>query len=199
MPTPLRFKGYYAGVGSTETPAEICEVLEELGRYLCDLGWGLSSGDAPGADRAFYAGAKRSVRFYEIPSRIYLPWNGSGRNGIKRWHDEKEYFLDAQRYQDTWETAKLMASTARGGFEGLGPGGIALHTRNVFQVHGHDLNTPVKHVVCWARQITKTRVAGGTNTAVQLALQNGIDVINLYTDEGMKRAESFIELMKASC
>ena len=47
-------KGYYAGIGSRETPEEVLHVMISLGKALCKQGWGLSSGGAPGADQAFY-------------------------------------------------------------------------------------------------------------------------------------------------
>lgn len=187
----VSFKGFYAGVGSRDTPSDIESLMIRIGRVLCDLGWGLSSGDALSADRKFYEGAKQSTNYYHIPQRIYLAWDGIG----DRYHNPSEGFLDATRFTDTYETAMEMAREARGSFERLGRGGIALHTRNVFQIHGHDLQELVLAMIYWAVPVGKhEKVKGGTNTALQLAITANVPHrINLYTDEGRKRAERFLE------
>lgn len=186
---------YYAGVGSRETPEDVLALMRRLGEHLCNLGWGLSSGDAEGADRAFYEGAYVSPNFYKVPSRIYLAWNGVWG----RYHDPSEYFFDATRYTDTYETAKQMALEARGSFEGLKRGGIGMHTRNVFQIHGHTLQDPVGSILYWGQPVGKTeKVKGGTNTALQLAVRANVPIrLNLYKEEDRLRAEKFLTNLTA--
>jgi hypothetical protein len=187
---PIPFKGWYAGVGSRETPEEILELMRRISVALYAQGFALSSGDAEGADTAFYEGALLSPHFHTLGARIYLAWNGV-RN---RYHDPKNYFFDASKFA-TWETANSIALEARGSWEGMGRGGIAMHTRNVFQIMGACLTDPVRSIVYWGKPVGKTeKVKGGTNTALQLAIKCGVkNRINLYTEEGMERATKFLD------
>ena len=186
----IPFKGWYAGVGSRETPEDIMELMRRISFALYAQGYALSSGDAEGADKAFYEGAVKSPYYQHLGARIYLAWNGVG----KRWHDPKNFFYDASQYP-TWESAKSIAEECRGSWEGLGRGGIAMHSRNVYQIMGACLTDPVKSIIYWAKPVGKTeKVKGGTNTALQLAIKCEIPVrINLYTDEGMERATKFLD------
>ena len=70
-----------------------------------------------------------------------------------------------------------------------------MHTRNVFQIHGHMLNDPVKAIIYWAKPVGKTEVVkGGTNMALQMAIRAGIPKrINLYTDEGLAKAHALVD------
>jgi hypothetical protein len=187
---PIPFKGWFAGVGSRETPEEILALMRLISQALYARGYALSSGDAEGADTAFYEGAVLSPHFHQLGARIYLAWNGV-RN---RYHDPKNYFFDASKFP-TWESANSIALEARGSWEGLGRGGIAMHTRNVFQIMGACLTEPVSSIVYWGIPVGKTeKVRGGTNTALQLAIKCGVkNRINLYTDEGMERATKFLD------
>ena len=49
---------YYAGIGSRNTPKEVLDVFESIGKYLALQGFVLRSGGADGADRAFERGCK---------------------------------------------------------------------------------------------------------------------------------------------
>lgn len=55
-----------------------------------------------------------------------------------------------------------------------------LHARNCFQVLGRDLKTPSEFLICWT---TDGRHIGGTRTAIKLAMNNNIPVINLGIKE----------------
>lgn len=183
-------KKYYAGVGSRETPDDVLLLMIRLGRTLADVGYTLSSGDAIGADRAFWFGATLSPRHAEVGCRIYL--HKDGYQG--RFNNPKIGFLVATQFRETWDKAEAIASAARGGFYGLGPGGIALHTRNVFQIYGHTLRAKVGSVYYWGLPKGKTeKVNGGTNTALQLAIKANLPQrINLYFPEMRARAEAFL-------
>lgn len=185
----------YTGIGSRETPEDILLLMEIAGRVLCDRGWRLRSGGAIGADSAFYAGARMSERFAEVNAEIFLPWNGveyDRVNHLKHWHDPVNGFFDATLFH-TWEDTYQIAADIHGGFEHCGRGAIAMHRRNVYQILGSSLEEPAKFVIFWAKPKGKLGlVSGGTNTAVQLAIKNNIEVINMYTDEGRRRVEDFI-------
>lgn len=55
-----------------------------------------------------------------------------------------------------------------------------LHARNCFQVLGKDLKTPSEFLICWTKD---GRHIGGTRTAIKLALNNHIPIINLGIKE----------------
>lgn len=188
MTTP-EFKGWFAGVGSRDTPEDICELMGKVSIVFYHLGYGLSSGDARGADRAFWGGALKSIHYRKIGARIYL----SDEYVRGRKADPSNFFYNAQRFQ-SFEKAKQMAFEARGSFHGLDEWGINLHTRNVMQIHGASLQDKVEYLVYWAIPVGKVeRVRGGTNTSLQLAIKAGIEHrINLYTVAGQLWANQFL-------
>lgn len=194
------FKGrrFIAVIGSREAPDEALEVIRTVSEGLCDRGIAITSGDADGCDSAGLEGAMRSANFPMVGARIYLPWSPMRyKDRPTRFADDKIFF-DASKFENYAE-AQALALKARGSFEGLGRGGIALQSRNPYQILLDDLKTPVASVVCWAKPVGKTgKVSGGTNTAVQVALHHtpAVPVINLATDEGMERALRFIERTK---
>ena len=58
----------YAGIGSRETPADICALMTQIARVLDARGMILRSGGADGADNAFAIGARIGHR------EIFTPW-----------------------------------------------------------------------------------------------------------------------------
>lgn len=183
-------RGWFAGVGSRETPDDILALMRQISLALYAQGYGLSSGDAEGADTAFYEGAVMARQYQQNGARIYLAWDGvRGRTA-----DPANFFYDATKFA-TWETARSMAEEVHPAWEKCGRGGIAMHTRNVFQILGHDLNSPVKAIIYWAKPVGKTEtVKGGTNMALQMSIRAGIPKrINLYTDEGREKAQALVD------
>lgn len=187
---------YWTGIGSRETPEDILVLMQAIAKKLTDLGWVLRSGGAQGADSAFYAGCQQSDKFDINKPFIYLAWNGASG----KFHDPSLGIYDASKF-DTWEEAEAIALETRGSWliskdTEMGRGGKALHTRNIFQVLGEDIDTPSRFLICWALPIGKSgTVRGGTNTAVKLALKHHVDVINMATPEGLARAKAFLEKM----
>jgi len=180
---------FYTGVGSRETPKDVGELMEQVAYKLATDGYVLRSGGAAGADNYFYQGAKRAFEEGYVKPCIYLSWNGMN----ELYHDEEKGLYVANRFVATYPDAQAIAKDVRGSFDGLGRGGIAHHTRNVFQVIGHDLNTPSRFLICWAVPSgTAGRVKGGTNTAVKLALRQGIEVINLYETRAVDRVLAYL-------
>lgn len=149
---------YYTGVGSRDTPPVICALMTELAKYLEGLEYILRSGGAGGADTAFEKGA-------HTLKEIYLPWPGF--NGNK-----------SPLYKITMRATKL-ASAVHPAWDKCGYGARMLHTRNVYQVLGFDIETPSDFLICWTKDGTAT---GGTATAIRLAEQHGVIVYNLYKD-----------------
>lgn len=189
----FRGRRFVAIVGSREAPEEALAMARGLGRALTDRGIAITSGDADGMDLAGYEGAITSPSFELVGARIFLHKSPVyHQNRPPRYADERIFFDASQFYN--WEQARQLAFEARGTFERLSDGGIALHSRNAYQVMLDDLNSPVGSVVFWARPIgNKGQVKGGTNTAVQIARRFHVPLVNLYTDEGMRKIESYIE------
>lgn len=189
----FRGRRFVAIVGSREAPTEALTMARDLGRALTDRGIAVSSGDADGMDLAGYEGAVTSPSFDLVGARIFLhksPVHYKTRP--PRYADERIFF-NASRFHN-WEQAQALAFEARGSFEGLYEGGIALHTRNAYQILLDDLQSPVGAAVYWARPVGKKgNVKGGTNTAVQLARRFNVPSTNLYTDEGMLKIERYIQ------
>jgi len=189
----FRGRRFVAIVGSREAPEEALAMARGLGRALTDRSIAVSSGDADGMDLAGYEGALTSPSFDLVGARIFLAKHCVHyQTRPPRYADERIFFDASQFYN--WEEAQQYAFEARGSFERLGPYGIALHTRNAYQILLDDLKSPVGSVVYWARPIGKKgQVKGGTNTAVQIARRFNVPQVNLYTDEGMRKIESYIE------
>lgn len=169
---------YYTLVGSRETPENSCRDLTVLANLLARIGWIGRSGGADGADSCLEDGC---LGMFSARMEIYLPWwNFNGRSA-----DNRSY-IDTPKLKN-YKQAELIASTThpawdkikRDGSPVLSRGAKALHTRNVYQVLGKDLNSPSTFLLCWAEP-TPDGVKGGTNTAVQLAKKHGADIINLY-------------------
>jgi hypothetical protein len=64
-----------------------------------------------------------------------------------------------------------------------------LHARNCFQVLGRDLRTPSSFLVCWTLGGADV---GGTRTAIVLARNHNIEVINLGFAEQLNRITQYI-------
>ena len=156
----------YAGVGSRKTPLYYLDMMTCLATKLELLGYLSRSGDADGADKAFARGVKDKKNIER-----YIPWKGFNGSDSPLYHKpSKEAYDIASKHHKRWNyldesVKKLMA-------------------RNVYQILGLDLNTPVDFVICWTpcgSQTDKQRSikTGGTGLAISLADSLGIKVYNL--------------------
>lgn len=175
---------YYTGVGSRETPLEVLDLMKQIGYRMAELGYIGRSGAAEGADTAFYEGwGEHKLQSHShTPFVEYLPWKGF--NG--------KYNVVAPLLEN-YEQAEEIASKVHPVWERLSRGAKALHARNVYQVLGDDLSTPSNVLFCYAEP-TKIGVKGGTNTAVQLAIQNGVKWYNLYLPEHQDEVKRKLKL-----
>ena len=85
----------YAGIGSRETPPDICKIMTEIAKRLAHLGLTLHSGGAEGADSAFERGAI-------LRRKIFLPWDGFQGKFIdhkNKMHGEGSYLVP--RYKES--------------------------------------------------------------------------------------------------
>ncbi len=187
------WKFTWCGVGTRDVAPEHQPILIWVGECMTLLGGVLCTGDAIGSDELFYRGVlKATPQLTKAPPpQIYYTRLKNQRN---LQHNPLVGHHEAEQY-DTFEEAQAIAFRARGSFEGLFPSGIGLHTRNAFQVLGETLQDPRWITVFYAQPANKkgTRWHGGTNTAVQISIQNGIKIVNLYVEEDRNK---FIDWLK---
>lgn len=172
-------KMFYTGVGSRETPKSVQALMSELASLLEKSGYTLRSGGALGADEAFESGV---VNLKDI----YIPWRKFTNNPLHKCPEE-----------DSKDLAKQASSIA---IEIMGNphwnrcsyGGQKLHTRNVYQVLGEDLNTPSEFLLCWT---SEGKTKGGTATAIRLAKSRNIPVINFGTKRGLDFANFLVKIL----
>ena len=187
---------YYTMIGSRSTPDDVLGLMTELAYKLALWGWVGRSGAADGADTCLEDGVhdflctkdKQAKDYIEV----YLPWkdfNGRSSSVARGFYTLSDL---ANRGK-----AETIAETLHPNWNACKQGAKKLHTRNVYQLLGQDLNTPSRFVICYAEPKGKDgNVKGGTGTAVKLAIDNGIDVFNMYLPEHRKRIEDWINKEK---
>jgi hypothetical protein len=170
---------FYAGIGSRSTPSPILKLMYKLGKALAYKGLGVRHGDAIGSDQAFNEGA------------IQL----SGQREVFRTDNWKKNGLVLPYETEILKEAQLIASTCHPNWNNLDDYSRKLHTRNVFQILGIDLKTPVAFVLCWTPDGAETKTSsktGGTGQAIRLANSLGIRVTNLQHPKNVERAETWL-------
>ena len=95
---------YYAGIGSRETPNDICLYMTTIAKKLAKLGYTCNSGGADGADSAFERGAV-------INRQIFLPWDGFNGKYIENMN--KFWFVMDKRPQMKDEFDKRISAHRR--------------------------------------------------------------------------------------
>lgn len=178
----------YAGIGSRETPEEICQLMRHVGRELGRRGWTLRSGGADGADAAFAAGASEAAAASGPLPEIFLPW--SGFNGVEGGIVGSSL--------PSWPEAIALAQQVhpRPFLLTRNRGVLALMARNGLQVLGADLKSPSRFILCWAKGSTfddtgrLMNVDGGTGQAIRIAYgRTSIPVFNLALPDHRARVE----------
>ena len=166
---------FYAGIGSRETPSDVLTLMASIAEQLANGGWTLRSGHALGADQAFEHGAG-------IMSEIYLPFPmfqaAVPIHGEVFTRPTAAAWRLASQIHPAWDRCTNFARDC--------------HARNMHQVLGWDLATPVDFVICWARLDPDGNPRGGTAQAVRLARREHISVFNLVIPEHRARLERFV-------
>jgi hypothetical protein len=159
----------YTGIGSRETPPEILKLMRNIGGTLGKNGWTLRSGHAPGADQAFEEGA-RAVNVPQLQLQLFIPWRTfeNATRGIE--------FIVPDEVLPNYEEAQHIASQFHPAWEKCTDGARKLHTRNVYQIAGKDLNTKTNFVVCWTLDGKR---GGGTGQTLRLASYLEIPIFDL--------------------
>jgi len=146
----------YAGIGSRDTPADICQKMNIAAQAMSHVGLILRSGAADGADKAFEAGSLPHLK------EIYLPWpRFNGSRSTLDTVDQAALDIAAQLHQAWYK---------------LSQGVRKLMARNCYQVLGRDLQSPVLFVLCWT---PGGKGGGGTGQAIRLAKACQIPVFDM--------------------
>lgn len=153
---------FYAGIGSRETPDEVRAKIHEFAKALNEKGYTLRSGGADGADSFFEEAAERM--------EIFLPWKGFNKRPKADLSPDKRYI------QSPSQEAVELAEVAINGYSMRPHGARMLLARNMHQILGEDLETPVEFVLCWTYA---GKMQGGTAHGMRLAKSRGIPVYNL--------------------
>lgn len=164
---------FYAGIGSRQTPDSILRYMHRAAVSLAKRGFILRSGAANGADAAFEAGCLDGGG----KSEIWLPWKGFNEHSDTGFYPTEGHSDVAAGLHPAWNT--------------LTRGPRALHSRNVGQVLGSDLASPVSFILCYTpdgatNEQERTRNTGGTGTAIVLASRHCIPVFNLANPDARR-------------
>ncbi len=165
---------YWTGIGSRETPNSVCMSLSDIGYEIGrNPNFCLRSGAADGADTSFEWGNYLAIGY----SEIYLPWKGFNKDSEQRHGlDNSDLYLD-RFSNDIVFQAKEIAEKFHPKWRYLTHGAKLLHTRNVFQLLGRDLDKQSDFVVCWTKD---GKASGGTGQALRIANHFKIPIFNVY-------------------
>lgn len=152
----------YTGIGSRQTPPEVCTVMTSLAIFLSFRGWVLRSGGAEGADASFEAGGN--------DKEIYLPWPKFNGNQSRLCRVTEEAIQKSLTFHPT--PHKLSDAVRK------------IMGRNLYQIVGWDLASPSKFVVCWTPFPTEdawdsSLGVGGTGQALRIAHHYNVPIYNL--------------------
>lgn len=162
---------YYTGIGSRQTPINVCEYFTTLAYDLYLKGYILRSGHAEGADQAFEQGAPECD--------IYIPWknfNGSNNKTHLLVYMDQELRDIASKHHPAWDKCS--------------EGAKKLHARNVHQVLGNNLDSPSEFLVCWTPNGSGS---GGTGQAIRIAQAYGVPIFDFGKSTTVKLFNKFIE------
>jgi hypothetical protein len=188
-------------VGARKTPNLILTLMELLGYRLASDGWECRSGDAEGADYAFYRGIRSYCeKIHGFDSldiaKIYIAWNGcKGAEGPRYDTHPSGHFINFDNTINR-DRALEIAAGVHLYWGNCGQGARMLHARNVYQIYSETLDHPVKALICWA-PIDGDSITGGTRTAWELARQAGARLINLNRTEDYEWALRFLMITEA--
>jgi hypothetical protein len=157
----------YAGIGARKTPARQLGFMRRVGEALARAGWGLRSGGARGADRAFEAGCDVAYG----AKQIYFADECT----------EAAFDLSAQ-YHPNWDACSEDTKL--------------LHGRNAMILLGEDLLHPIERLFCWTPW-GKVMGGTGQSLRIcaQHPLLRDVSVCNLAIPAHVKALELDIDLM----
>lgn len=164
----------YAGIGSRKADNHILSLIIEIGKYFALRGYILRSGGADGCDMAFEHGCD----LVHGKKEIFLPWENFNDNHSSLFKLDRQAYQMAEKYHDGWHY--------------LSNGARKMMARNMYQVLGKDLESPVKMIICWTSDGCEngkltTKNTGGTGQAIRVASDYEIPVINIKNSESLRQ------------
>ncbi|CAD5236035.1 Phi92_gp047 [Klebsiella phage vB_KvM-Eowyn] len=169
---------YVTVVGSREVSVEEYLLMVELGMWLSYYyGFYARSGKATGSDQAWQRGFEigDALRGRKGHHQIFLGWPSfEWKNG----KTSDRYDIVPEK-DALWEKATEIASRIHPAWDKVKPGGRLQHTRNVYQQLGPELNSPSELCLYCADDDKHGVPKGGTRTAVMLAREYGIPLLNI--------------------
>ena len=175
----------YTGVGSRETPNDILILMRRIGYVMAMKGVALRTGEADGADHAFYKGVvdANDIHGVKFKNEVFVA------SAPKEYHYVNDVVnIFSGDSSSPIDELRNIAERIRGSWDDLSYFGAMCHIRNVAQVLGVDGNSPSRGLICWAKpvnpiQVTEEKmqyVEGETNTAYCTAILHNIPVYNLH-------------------
>lgn len=161
----------YTGIGSRRTPKDVLRFMKTFAIFLGGKAAILRSGGADGADTAFENGCL----FVNGKKEIYLPWKNFNNNKSKFYNISNEAIKIAKEFHPAWNK--------------LSDGAKKLHSRNVYQVLGYNLNTPTDFVICWSDG------KGGTEQALRIARHYRIKIYNLFYEDDFYNLKCYLKFL----
>lgn len=143
---------FYAGIGSRETPYNICCLMYHRAVALAKDGYTLRSGGTDEADTAFETGADHEKGLKEI----WLPWSNHRGHNSPLIPTPAAFEL-AAKFHPAWGRCS--------------PAAKKLHARNSHIILGTDLKSPVEFVLFWTPD---GKASGGTGQGLRIAQAYGI-------------------------
>jgi hypothetical protein len=158
----------------------VLTLMEAIAAKLGRRGWVLRSGASPGADQAFFRGARAAGAAVEL----YLPWPGFEECS---WHGDGSAEVNVLDRPSA--RAYELAACVHPCWDRLGASARHLLARDSHQVLGANLASPARFVVCWTADGSldgSGAGADGTRQALRIAHRRGIPVFNLARPEHVR-------------
>ena len=160
---------------------EAAKLFYRVSKTCAELGHIIRSGGAAGADyiaELAYFDAINATTADPDQVEIYVPWkNFQATRGINNPLHHLHVIPSDPIYI---QRANEMVYNTHPNPNALSQGALKLHSRNMNQVFGLDLNTPIDLCICWTEHGIKS---GGTASAITLCERNNIPVFNLGVDD----------------
>ena len=202
----------YTLIGSRETPEDVLNIMRQFAYKAASKGYIGRSGGADGADTCLENGVIGYVTNECLPlskinnlMEVYLPWKDfNGRNSGDYGYYTLPFMdnrLEAENIAKELHPKWILDIKIESGmipkpknWTPMRQGAKKLHTRNIYQVLGKDLNTPSKFIVCYGIPAKGSVIPkGGTRTACVLGQQHGVEIFNLYLPDHRKRVEEWVK------
>ncbi len=163
---------FYTGIGSRQTPKDICDLMTRTAAELEGAGYILRSGGAEGADTAFEKGVK-------LRKEIYIPWKNFNGNPSLLFEPSQEAIEMARQFHPAWDKCSK--------------GAKILHARNCHQILGKDLKTNSLFALCWT---PGGRLTGGTAQALRIAMHYGIPICNFGASDAKEQFRKLLPILE---